>query len=155
MWESTVRLVGDDEAAHRALTQLKKAIRSRVTETELPEGSQLQLVSQTTSTVTAQLGLPEWSVTPSDRGFSIRGERTGGGGHKPSLPPVLTGATRRQRGTDQRERLRSSRPSGATDTVYRVRGPGGWDGQVGLQALQTHCAPKKPVTASELTSQEV
>ena len=55
MWESTVRLVGDDEAAHRALTQLKKAIRSRVTETELPEGSQLQLVSQTTSTVTAQL----------------------------------------------------------------------------------------------------
>ena len=98
---------------------------------------------------------PEWSVTPSDRGFSIRGERTGGGGHKPSLPPVLTGATRRQRGTDQRERLRSSRPSGATDTVYRVRGPGGWDGQVGLQALQTHCAPKKPVTASELTSQEV
>ena len=39
MWESTVRLVGDDEAAHRALTQLKKAIRSRVTETELPEGS--------------------------------------------------------------------------------------------------------------------
>ena len=43
MWESTVRLVGDDEAAHRALTQLKKAIRSRVTETELPEGSQLQL----------------------------------------------------------------------------------------------------------------
>ena len=45
MWESTVRLVGDDEAAHRALTQLKKAIRSRVTETELPEGSQLQLVS--------------------------------------------------------------------------------------------------------------
>ena len=24
MWESTVRLVGDDEAAHRALTQLKK-----------------------------------------------------------------------------------------------------------------------------------
>ena len=36
-----------------------------------------------------------------------------------------------------------------------VRGPGGWDGQVGLQALQTHCAPKKPVTASELTSQEV
>ena len=36
MWESTVRLVGDDEAAHRALTQLKKAIRSRVTETELP-----------------------------------------------------------------------------------------------------------------------
>ena len=98
---------------------------------------------------------PEWSVTPSDRGFSIRGERTGGGGHKPSLPPVLTGATRRQRRTDQRERLRSSRPSGATDTVYRVRGPGGWDGQVGLQALQTHCAPKKPVTASELTSQEV
>ena len=98
---------------------------------------------------------PEWSVTPSDRGFSIRGERTGGGGHKPSLPPVLTGATRRQRGTDQRERLRSSRPSGATDTVYRVRGPGGWDGQVGLQALQTHCAPKKPVAASELTSQEV
>ena len=81
--------------------------------------------------------------------------RTGGGGHKPSLPPVLTGATRRQRGTDQRERLRSSRPSGATDTVYRVRGPGGWDGQVGLQALQTHCAPKKPVAASELTSQEV
>jgi len=55
MWESTVRLVGDDEAAHRALTQLKKAIRSRVTETELPEGSQLQLVSLTTSTVTAQL----------------------------------------------------------------------------------------------------
>ena len=55
MWESTVRLVGDDEAAHRALTQLKKAIRSRVTETELPEGSQLQLVGQTTSTVTAQL----------------------------------------------------------------------------------------------------
>ena len=54
MWESTVRLVGDDEAAHRALTQLKKAIRSRVTETELPEGSQLQLVSLTTSTVTAQ-----------------------------------------------------------------------------------------------------
>ena len=39
MWESTVRLVGDDEAAHRALTQLKKAIKSRVTETELPEGS--------------------------------------------------------------------------------------------------------------------
>ena len=29
MWESTVRLVGDDEAAHKALTQLKKAIRSR------------------------------------------------------------------------------------------------------------------------------
>ena len=84
-----------------------------------------------------------------------RSRRTGGGGHKPSLPPVLTGATRRQRGTDQRERLRSSRPSGATDTVYRVRGPGGWDGQVGLQSLQTHCAPKKPVTASELTSQEV
>ena len=55
MWESTVRLVGDDEAAHRALTQLKKAIRSRVSETELPEGSQLQLVSLTTSTVTAQL----------------------------------------------------------------------------------------------------
>ena len=55
MWESTVRLVGDDEAAHRALAQLKKAIRSRVTETELPEGSQLQLVSLTTSTVTAQL----------------------------------------------------------------------------------------------------
>ena len=55
MWESTVRLVGDDEAAHRALTQLKKAIRSRVTETELPEGSQLQLVSLTTSTVTAEL----------------------------------------------------------------------------------------------------
>ena len=25
----------------------------------------------------------------------------------------------------------------------------------GAQALQTHCAPKKPVTASELTSQEV
>ena len=43
----------------------------------------------------------------------------------------------------------------ASDTVYRVRGPGGWDGQVGLQALQTHCAPKKPVAASELTSQEV
>ena len=75
--------------------------------------------------------------------------------HKPRLPPVLTGATRRQRRTDQRERLRSSRPSGATDTVYRVRGPGGWDGQVGLQSLQTHCAPKKPVAASELTSQEV
>ena len=55
MWESTVRLVGDDEAAHKALTQLKKAIRSRVTETELPDGSQLQLVSLTTSTVTAQL----------------------------------------------------------------------------------------------------
>ena len=55
MWESTVRLVGDDEAAHRALTQLKKAIRSRVSETELPDGSQLQLVSLTTSTVTAQL----------------------------------------------------------------------------------------------------
>ena len=69
--------------------------------------------------------------------------RTGGGGHKPSLPPVLTGATRRQRGTDQRERLRSSRPSGATDTVYRARGPGGWDGQVGLQSLQTHCAPRR------------
>ena len=46
MWESTVRLVGDDEAAHKALTQLKKAIRSRVTETELPDGSQLQLVSR-------------------------------------------------------------------------------------------------------------
>ena len=29
MWESTVRLVGDDEAAHRALTQLKKAAGSR------------------------------------------------------------------------------------------------------------------------------
>ena len=55
MWESTVRLVGDDEAAHQALTQLKKAIRSRVSETELPDGSQLQLVSLTTSTVTAQL----------------------------------------------------------------------------------------------------
>ena len=55
MWESTVRLVGDDEAAHKALTQLQKAIRSRVTETELPDGSQLQLVSLTTSTVTAQL----------------------------------------------------------------------------------------------------
>ena len=55
MWESTVRLVGDDEAAHKALTQLKKAIRSRVSETELPDGSQLQLVSLTTSTVTAQL----------------------------------------------------------------------------------------------------
>ena len=53
MWESTVRLVGDDEAAHKALTQLKKAIRSRVSETELPDGSQLQLVSLTTSTVTA------------------------------------------------------------------------------------------------------
>ena len=36
---------------------------------------------------------------------------------------------------DQRERPRSSRPSGATDTVYRARGPGGWDGQVGLQSL--------------------
>ena len=47
MWESTVRLVGDDEAAHRALTQLKKAIRSRVTETELPESSQLQHRSPT------------------------------------------------------------------------------------------------------------
>ena len=46
MWESTVRLVGDDEAAHRALTQLKKAIRSRVTETELPEGSQRREVQQ-------------------------------------------------------------------------------------------------------------
>ena len=55
MWESTVRLVGDDEAAHKALTQLKEAIRSRVSETELPDGSQLQLVSLTTSTVTAQL----------------------------------------------------------------------------------------------------
>ena len=32
---------------------------------------------------------PEWSATPSDRGFSIRGERTGGGGHKPRLSPVL------------------------------------------------------------------
>ena len=42
-----------------------------------------------------------------------------------------------------------------TPCGYRVRGPGGWDGQVGLQSLQTHCAPKKPVAASELTSQEV
>ena len=70
-------------------------------------------------------------------------------------PPGSSSAPLSRPGADQRERLRSSRPAGATDTVYRVRGPGGWDGQVGLQSLQTHCAPKKPVTASELTSQEV
>ena len=37
MWESTVRLVGDDEAAHKALTQLKKAIRSRVVQSRFAE----------------------------------------------------------------------------------------------------------------------
>ena len=80
MWESTVRLVGDDEAAHRALTQLKKAIRSRVTETELPEGSQLQLVSQTTSTVTAQLEQLAAVSGDTDRCGCVRGCWGGGGG---------------------------------------------------------------------------
>ena len=40
---------------------------------------------------------PEWSVTPSDRGFSIRGERTEGVGHKPDALHTSWGATRRQR----------------------------------------------------------
>ena len=41
---------------------------------------------------------PKWSVTPSDRGFSVRGERTEGVGHKPdalrtlSEPPGDSGA---------------------------------------------------------------
>ena len=40
---------------------------------------------------------PEWSVTPSDRGFSIRGKRTEGVGHKPDALHTSWGATRRQR----------------------------------------------------------
>ena len=85
MWESTVRLVGDDEAAHRALTQLKKAIRSRVIETELPEGSQLQLVSLTTSTVTAQRTLSEHVRAGASRQTNGKPECDGGLGGRAVL----------------------------------------------------------------------
>ena len=63
MWESAVRLVGDDEAAHKALTQLKKAIRSRVSETELPEGSQGYAVDRVVANRLTKAPDP---VTPDD-----------------------------------------------------------------------------------------
>ena len=79
-----------------------------MTETELPEGSQLQLVSLTTSTVTAQL--EQLAAVSGDTDQQRRQQLL------LAMLPVIQSAT------DQRERLRSSRPSGATDTVYRVRG---------------------------------
>ena len=88
---------------------------------------------------------PEWSVTPSDRGFSIRGKRTEGVGHKPDALHTSWGATRRQRYSGARSEgaLLLTRLGTAADSQFgsvATRGKGRWLA-VFLRATTTHCAP--------------
>ena len=74
---------------------------------------------------------PEWSVTPSDRGFSIRGKRTEGVGHKPDALHTSWGATRRQRYSGARSEGAPllTRLGAAADSQFgsvATRGKGRW-----------------------------
>ena len=74
---------------------------------------------------------PEWSVTPSDRGFSIRGKHTEGLGHKPDALHTSWGATRRQRYSGARSEGAPllTRLGAAADSQFRsvaTRGKGRW-----------------------------
>ena len=99
---------------------------------------------------------PEWSVTPSDRGFSIRGKRTEGVGHKPDALHTSWGATRRQRYSGARSEGAPllTRLGAAADSQFgsvATRGKGRWLAAY-LQATTTR---QKPVTASERTNQVI
>ena len=99
-----------------------------------------------------------WSVTPSDRGFSLRGVRTEGGGHKPVFlqhfsgeAPGDSGASPREAASRLPDPLEQRTPGSGSSAAQGDGMASRWLAAY-LQATTTR---QKPVTASERTNQVI